>query len=110
MSSSDWPCVVLIQQCWLLQSAVGNILTFTTPLFYGRAADMYSGYALSCGLVADVTKRCSVGCPIEVERNENPTSEEVNRLHDRYVSELVKLFESHKRSFGIPDEVNLEIL
>ncbi|CDW52474.1 DAGAT domain containing protein [Trichuris trichiura] len=89
-----------------VQSAIGSILTFTTPLFYGRGA-----FGFRFGFLPFQRPVCTVvGCPIEVERNENPTREEVNRVHDRYISELVKLFESHKCSFGISEKTNLQIL
>uniref|UniRef100_A0A5S6R0K4 diacylglycerol O-acyltransferase n=1 Tax=Trichuris muris TaxID=70415 RepID=A0A5S6R0K4_TRIMR len=80
-----------------IQNAIGNIFTFTTPLFYGRGA-----LGLRFGFIPFQRPICTVvGCPIEIEKNENPTDEELSRVHDRYVSELLTLFEEHKSSFDM---------
>uniref|UniRef100_A0A915IU28 Uncharacterized protein n=1 Tax=Romanomermis culicivorax TaxID=13658 RepID=A0A915IU28_ROMCU len=42
-----------------------------------------------------------VGKPIEVERIENPSMEQINDLHRVYKEELVKLFEGHKVKYGV---------
>lgn len=50
-----------------------------------------------------------VGKPIYVKKNSNPTREEVNELHDVYISELVKLFDDHKDKYCTKPTV-LEII
>lgn len=51
-----------------------------------------------------------MGKPIEVTKNENPTQEEIDSLHVKYVDELNKLFESNKTKFGIEESVHLNII
>ena len=40
-----------------------------------------------------------VGTPIEVEKRENPTMEEIDSVHEKFVDELVRLFERYKNEF-----------
>lgn len=40
-----------------------------------------------------------IGQPIEVEQNPNPTDDDINKLHEKYKSELEKLFEEHKTKY-----------
>lgn len=40
-----------------------------------------------------------VGQPIEVEKNPNPTQEEINSLHEKFVKQLTKLFEEQKHNY-----------
>jgi len=44
-----------------------------------------------------------VGSPIPVEKNPNPSQEEINELHQRYMYELKKLFDGYKVQCGYPD-------
>ncbi|CAP39053.1 Protein CBG22471 [Caenorhabditis briggsae] len=48
-----------------------------------------------------------IGAPITVEKTENPTKEQIEKLHEQYVEKLVELFEEHKQRFGISKDVNL---
>jgi hypothetical protein len=43
-----------------------------------------------------------VGKPIEVEKNTNPSQEDVDRLHERYITSLIELFDQYKGQFGAP--------
>lgn len=43
------------------------------------------------------------GRPIPVEQKDEPTSEEINELHDKYVSELVRIFDKYKGKYGYKD-------
>ncbi|XP_059353584.1 2-acylglycerol O-acyltransferase 2-A-like [Daphnia carinata] len=52
-----------------------------------------------------------VGKPIFVERTGNPSDEQVNELHSKYIDELVALFERHKHKYYPPREhIKLKIL
>ena len=51
----------------------------------------------------------SVGAPLKVNKVENPTNEEVDNLHSRYVTALRELFDKHKKNYGIAEDEHLEI-
>lgn len=42
-----------------------------------------------------------VGAPIDVDKVETPSKEEINNLHARFMEELEKLFNDHKENFLI---------
>ena len=44
-----------------------------------------------------------VGKPIAVERNENPSEEELRRVQAVYIAETVRIFETYKAEFGMGD-------
>lgn len=51
------------------------------------------------------------GEPIEVDKNENPTEEEIDRLHSLFLEKLVELFEKYKHRFiENAEKVYLEIV
>ncbi|XP_050440926.1 2-acylglycerol O-acyltransferase 2-like [Adelges cooleyi] len=57
-------------------------------------------------------RRCSivtvVGKPIDVPKISNPTTEEINKYHEIYVTELKKLFDEHKTKYSTyPEEMNM---
>ncbi|XP_076343975.1 2-acylglycerol O-acyltransferase 2-like isoform X1 [Tachypleus tridentatus] len=92
---------------WLrkMQDKLTHRLGFSPPLFYGRGVFQYNvGYLPYRRPVTTV-----VGKPIEVEQNENPTDEEVNSLHSRYMEDLQNLFNEYKDKYGTPG-LNLQIL
>jgi 2-acylglycerol O-acyltransferase 2 len=41
----------------------------------------------------------SVGKPISVIKNENPSQQEVDELHQKFINELTVLFEEHKHNY-----------
>lgn len=49
----------------------------------------------------------AVGRPIPVRQTLNPTSEQIEELHQTYMEELRKLFEEHKGKYGIPENETL---
>ncbi|MGH0185116.1 UNVERIFIED_CONTAM: hypothetical protein FKN15_017057 [Acipenser sinensis] len=51
-----------------------------------------------------------VGKPLRVERNEKPSAEEVDAMHERYLEELCKLFEEHKAKYGVPEDKHLRFV
>eukprot|EP00427_Karlodinium_veneficum_P049805 CAMPEP_0169246194 /NCGR_PEP_ID=MMETSP1016-20121227/34602_1 /TAXON_ID=342587 /ORGANISM="Karlodinium micrum, Strain CCMP2283" /LENGTH=329 /DNA_ID=CAMNT_0009326753 /DNA_START=83 /DNA_END=1072 /DNA_ORIENTATION=+ len=57
-----------------------------------------------------VNIRTVVGKPIEFEKNEEPTGEDVKRAHAVYTQALEELFEEHKKDAGIDAETTLEII
>lgn len=44
-----------------------------------------------------------MGEPIAVKQNPNPTCEEIEQLHKKYLQELQKLFNKNKEKYGIPE-------
>ncbi|VDM70534.1 unnamed protein product, partial [Strongylus vulgaris] len=50
-----------------------------------------------------------VGVPIPVDKVEKPTQEQIDELHDIYVTKLNELFEEHKQRFGVAPETKLVI-
>lgn len=55
-------------------------------------------------------KNFSVGEPIDVQQSENPSTEEIEELHMKYVNSLKKLFDQHRLQFGLSQDVQLEII
>ena len=53
---------------------------------------------VSCILLLDLKTHDTdiVGKPIEVEKRENPTNEEIDLLHQKFIEGLVRLFERYK--------------
>uniref|UniRef100_A0A452U205 Acyltransferase n=1 Tax=Ursus maritimus TaxID=29073 RepID=A0A452U205_URSMA len=49
-----------------------------------------------------------VGKPIEVQKTPDPSQEEVDELHQRYMKELSDLFEAHKLKYNVPVDRHLE--
>uniref|UniRef100_K3W7H9 Acyltransferase n=1 Tax=Globisporangium ultimum (strain ATCC 200006 / CBS 805.95 / DAOM BR144) TaxID=431595 RepID=K3W7H9_GLOUD len=45
------------------------------------------------------------GKPIHVEKNENPSAEDIDKLHAQYVAELVRIFDKYKSKYGYKDSI-----
>ena len=50
-----------------------------------------------------------VGEPIHVTRVNEPSVEQVNGFHQKYIEGLISVFEKHKSKYGIPEDKHLEI-
>uniref|UniRef100_F1L9C7 Acyltransferase n=1 Tax=Ascaris suum TaxID=6253 RepID=F1L9C7_ASCSU len=50
-----------------------------------------------------------IGKPIDVKRIANPSEEQINELHRKYISRLIDLFESNKTKFGLHEYDHLII-
>lgn len=48
-----------------------------------------------------------IGAPILVKKVENPTKEQIDELHRKYVDKLTELFEEHKEKYGIGKDVKI---
>ncbi|KRY51314.1 2-acylglycerol O-acyltransferase 2-A [Trichinella britovi] len=83
-----------------MQDWFRKIATFSTPIFYGSY--IFLPYRRPICTV--------VGRPIDVEKCEDPTQEQIDRLHEIYVNELLTLFNTYKVSYGLPESAQLEIL
>lgn len=51
----------------------------------------------------------SVGHPIDVKKTDNPSSEQIDKLHKFYIEELIALFEKHKLDCGLKHDDHLII-
>ncbi|XP_052555320.1 2-acylglycerol O-acyltransferase 2 isoform X2 [Tympanuchus pallidicinctus] len=74
---------------WLrwIQHRLQQIMGISLPLFHAR-----------------------VGKPIPVLKKHKPSAEEVDRLHQKYLEELRKLFEEHKAKYNVPEDSHLEFM
>ncbi|KAM9299990.1 2-acylglycerol O-acyltransferase 2 [Morus bassanus] len=93
---------------WLrrLQHRLQQIMGISLPLFHARGVFQYS-----FGLVPYRRPIFTVvGKPIPVQRKHRPSEEEVDRVHQKYLNELCKLFEEHKAKYNIPEDRHLEFI
>uniref|UniRef100_A0A914YIU5 Acyltransferase n=1 Tax=Panagrolaimus superbus TaxID=310955 RepID=A0A914YIU5_9BILA len=87
------------------QSKFKEIAGFSPPLFMGRGIFNYS-----FGLLPYRTPiNTVVGKPIPVKRNQNPTQEDIDRLHAEYCAQLTILFDENKTKYGINSDAKLNI-
>uniref|UniRef100_A0A915CDL3 diacylglycerol O-acyltransferase n=1 Tax=Parascaris univalens TaxID=6257 RepID=A0A915CDL3_PARUN len=88
-----------------IQECLKQKLGFSQPLFHGRGIFNYNfgiwPYRRPINSV--------VGAPIAVEKTKNPTNDDVDRLHAKYISALTELFETHKTNYGVPKDAKLII-
>ena len=71
---------------------------FTPVVFFGRGIFQYN-YGL---LPHRKNISLVVGEPINVEKIEEPTSEQIENLHAKYVEELQKLYDKYNPVYGDP--------
>lgn len=50
-----------------------------------------------------------LGAPIPVQKVLEPTQEQVDELHSKYMAALTDLFEEHKTKFGVAEDNKLII-
>ncbi|KAL1230034.1 2-acylglycerol O-acyltransferase 2-A [Trichinella pseudospiralis] len=88
------------------QDKFRKFIRFSTPVFYGR------GFLnLPFGILPFRQPICTVvGRPIEVTKCPNPTEQQIDQLHQRYIDELRLLFEEQKSFFNIAEDVKLKII
>ncbi|EDL00438.1 monoacylglycerol O-acyltransferase 1, isoform CRA_b, partial [Mus musculus] len=90
---------------WLrtIQDAMYDSMGVALPLIYARGIfQHYFGIMPYRKLIYTV-----VGRPIPVQQTLNPTSEQIEELHQTYLEELKKLFNEHKGKYGIPEHETL---
>ncbi|KAG5844603.1 hypothetical protein ANANG_G00164250 [Anguilla anguilla] len=86
-----------------VQERLQRLMGVSLPLFHARGVFQYSFGLMPFRKPIHTV----VGKPIPVQQNEKPTDEELNDLHERYMSELSQLFEEHKGKFGVPEDKHL---
>ena len=50
-----------------------------------------------------------VGAPIKVKKTQTPSPEEIDKIHQQYITALDELFEKHKKNYGICENKHLQI-
>ncbi|XP_072032971.1 diacylglycerol O-acyltransferase 2-like [Amphiura filiformis] len=89
-----------------LQVRVNKIVGYPPAMFHGRGVFNYNAGILPYRRSIDTV----VGEPIPVERNSDPSAEDINQLHEKYVKALVALFDEHKTEFGVDENQQLRII
>ncbi|KAJ3665002.1 hypothetical protein Zmor_000524 [Zophobas morio] len=89
-----------------IQEFIRKYVGIAPIIFYG------TGFIFRYGLVPrKVPLTCALGKPIEVEKVENPTNEEINSLHAKFVQELKDLFDLYKdKLLDKPDDDSLVLM
>ncbi|XP_033001631.1 2-acylglycerol O-acyltransferase 2 [Lacerta agilis] len=93
---------------WLrwIQEHLQKIMGISLPLFHARGIFQYS-----FGLIPYRRPiHTVVGKPIQVEKQPNPSQDDVDKLHEVYMEELCKLFEEHKLKYGVPEDKHLSFI
>lgn len=87
---------------WLrwFQTKITKIIGISPPLFKGRGMLQYNLGVLPYRRPINTV----VGKPIDVVKNENPSDEEVCKIHEIYMEELKKLFDEHKSKYGYENQ------
>ncbi|XP_065601847.1 2-acylglycerol O-acyltransferase 2 isoform X1 [Cyrtonyx montezumae] len=93
---------------WLrrIQHQLQQIMGISLPLFHARGIFQYS-----FGLVPYRRPiNTVIGKPIPVAKKHKPSEEEVDRVHQKYLEELNKLFEEHKAKYNVPENSHLKFI
>ncbi|XP_053165821.1 2-acylglycerol O-acyltransferase 2 [Hemicordylus capensis] len=93
---------------WLrwTQERLQKVMWISLPLFHARGVFQYSFGLLPYRRPIYTV----VGRAIKVEKKHNPSEEEVDELHEKYVEELSKLFEEHKLKYNVPEDKHLSFI
>ncbi|XP_030837553.1 2-acylglycerol O-acyltransferase 2-A [Strongylocentrotus purpuratus] len=88
------------------QGMLTKLFGFAPPLYHGRGIFNYSvGFMPYRKNINTI-----VGEPIPVEKNPNPTSDEIQALHNKYKDALISLFEDNKAKYGVEADRRLSII
>ncbi|XP_013415565.1 2-acylglycerol O-acyltransferase 1 [Lingula anatina] len=82
-----------------LQETLMKYCGFSLPAFHGRGVFNYTFGIVPFRKPVNTV----VGRPIEVEKNENPSKEQVEDVHAKYVAALQQLFEDNKKQYGLDE-------
>lgn len=89
-----------------IQLVVKNIFGFTAPLFHARGVFNYDIGLLPYRRPLNIV----VGRPIEVMQSQNPDEKYVDELHEQYMAELKRLWDTFKDDFAPDRTGELEIV
>jgi 2-acylglycerol O-acyltransferase 2 len=88
------------------QLLVKKVLGFTIPLFHARGVFNYDVGLMPYRRPLNIV----VGRPIKVVQAASPKQEDMDRLHEEYVAELERLWETWKDQFAPNRKSELEIV
>nr|KAI8751415.1 2-acylglycerol O-acyltransferase 2 [Biomphalaria glabrata] len=86
------------------QNFLTHALGFSPALFHGRGIFNYTFGLLPFRRPVSTV----VGEPLNVERTETPSQEQIDALHGKYCAALEDLFETHKLKYGCKETDHLE--
>ena len=79
-----------------VQDALQHVVGFAPVLFFGRGVFQYN-----FGIVPHRKPlTLVVGAPIRVDKVINPSEEQVDQLHEQYVTKLKELYERYNKIYG----------
>ncbi len=79
-----------------MQTALVKQFGFTLPFFFGRGVFQYTFGMMPFRKAVNAV----VGSPIEVPKIENPTKDDLDHWHAKYVDDLKKLYETFNPIYG----------
>jgi 2-acylglycerol O-acyltransferase 2 len=89
-----------------IQLLMKKLLGFTVPLFHARGIFNYDVGLMPYRRPLNVV----VGRPLKVTQSLKPSQEEIDTLHEKYVTELERLWDTWKDDFAKDRKAELEIL
>ncbi|PMD51835.1 diacylglycerol O-acyltransferas-like protein 2B [Hyaloscypha bicolor E] len=88
------------------QLIVKKLLGFTIPLFHARGVFNYDVGLMPYRRPMNIV----VGRPIRVVQSPHPDQEEIDRVHERYIQELERIWETWKDDFAPNRKEELQVL
>jgi hypothetical protein len=82
------------------------LMGFTVPLFHARGIFNYDVGLMPYRRPLNIV----VGRPIGVLQEQDPSKDYVDEVHDKYVTELMRLWDDHKNTFATERTGELEIV
>jgi hypothetical protein len=89
-----------------LQMLVKKVMGFTVPIFHARGIFNYDVGMMPYRRPINIV----VGRPIRVAQDKHPDNEYINEVHEKYVAELLRLWNEHKDTFAKHRQGELEIV
>ncbi|GCC32533.1 2-acylglycerol O-acyltransferase 2 [Chiloscyllium punctatum] len=89
-----------------IQERLQKVMGISLPLFHARGIFQYSFGLLPYRKPIYTV----VGKPIDMEKKENPTQQEIDEIHQKYIEELIKLFEEHKTKYKLAEDKHLTFI
>ena len=89
-----------------VQLLVKKLLGFTIPLFHARGVFNYDVGLMPYRRPLNIV----VGRPVKVEWAASPKQEDIDRVHEEYVTELERLWETWKDEFATQRQSELEFV